>query len=341
MKLTLKLFVLFCLAFFTNGDSLFSQSSVSFGEKYALLIGGIGGQEEFTEKYFAQTSRMQRLLIEDLGYHPEKVIYLFEDTSLDSSIDSQSTAKNVRMAVNDLAQKMQAEDQLFVFLVGHGTYDGDWGKFNLVGPDLRDIDFAQLLSRLPSKNIVFVNTSSASGPFVKKMSGEKRVIITATKSGIEIHETNFADFFMDAFASGEADFNKDKRVSLLEAFKFAKTKQDNWYEENRRLRAEHPLLDDDGDGKGSEKLENASDGLWASRVYLEPVGSEVQQQIRQATSGTASPEDSLRLQKLKLEEQIADLKAQKNQLSPEEYSTKLETLLIQLAKTNQKLQDSP
>ena len=50
-------------------------------------------------------------------------------------------------------------------------------KFNLPGPDMAAEDFAPLLARLKSKRVVFVDTTSASGPFVEALSGPGRVIV--------------------------------------------------------------------------------------------------------------------------------------------------------------------
>lgn len=326
------------MLFFWNTPSAWSQSTFGFGERYAIILGGIGGQEEFTQKYFTQTSHMYDLLIENLGYKKENIFFLFEDPSLDSlKIHYKATAVNVRKVFNKLTKTMKADDQLFVFMVGHGTYDGDWGKFNLVGPDLKDIDFARFMARLPTQKIIVVNTTSASGPFIEKLSGKERVIITATKSGTEYHETTFADFFLEALATDEADFNKDNRISLLEAFKFAKAQQDIWYEEKRRLRAEHPLLDDNGDGEGTQELEDGTDGLWASRVYLGPISAELKATFEKVKTGSHTPIDSLRLKKFMLKQKIEDLKAKKSQMKSDEYLRKLESLLIQLAKVNKQL----
>lgn len=233
---------------------------------------------------------------------------------------------------------MTPEDQLFVFLVGHGTFDGRWSKFNLVGPDLRGIDYAKLLAELPTRRIVFVNTSSASGPFIKTLSAEERVIITATKSGTQYHETSFADFFLDALSGTDSDFNKDGKVSMLEAFQYARRQQDQLYEDERRLRTEHPLLDDNGDGEGSQAPDDSDDGRWASRVSLYPVSPELQVTLEKAEAGTLSPADSLRLEKARLTTAVEDLKAKKDQLSSEEYAKQLESLLIRLAKVNRELQ---
>ncbi len=84
-------------------------------------------------------------------------------------------------------------------------------------------------------------------------------------------------------------------------------------------------------------MAKADDGKWASRVYLAGFSSELQTSLQRAKSGVQSPADSLRLEKLQLEQQIEGLKAKKDQLSSEDYASQLESLLVQLAKTNQRL----
>jgi len=315
-----------------------AQSPITIGDRFAVILGGAGGQERYTEKYFAQTSQMYEWLVDSLGYNESNIIYLFSEPSFDSlKIDYVSTAKNVQTAFERLSQEMKPEDQLYIFMVGHGTHDGNWSKFNLVGPDLKALDFGKLLSDSPAKKIILVNTASASGPFIQRLSGEGRVIITATKAGTQVYETNYADFFLEALMSDQADFNKDKRVSMREAFTFARTKQDKWFEEERRMRAEHPLLDDNGGGEGSQKLDESEDGEQASRVYLDPISPELQNTLRSLQSGAQTPQDSLLVKKITLEQNIEDLKTQKSQMSSAEYSKQLENLLIELARTNRKL----
>ncbi len=335
----LKLFG-FLLPLSLLSSILYPQSSM-FGERYAVIVGGIGGQPAFTETFLQQTSRMYDLLVERFSYDRKNIIYLFERPELDSAkIDYRATAENVRKAFGELNRTMKENDQLFVFLAGHGSYDGDWAKFNLVGADLRDIDFVQLLNSLPTQKIIFVNAASASGPFVERLSAPQRVIITATKSGHERFAANFADFFLDALSSEEADVNKDQRISLSEAFNFAKINQDKWFDEKRRIRSEHPLLDDNGDGNGSQTLDgSAADGQWASRVYLGPLSAEWQAVVKKAESGQASPTDKLLLEKLAVEQQIEDLKARKAQLAADDYSRQLETLLVRLAKLNKEMKE--
>src|SRR6185503_18306453 len=94
-------------------------------------------------------------------------------------------------------------------------------NFMIVGRDLSANDYAQLFNPLPTRNLVIVNMSSASGEFVKPLSGNGRVIITATRSGMEQNATRFAEPFIDALGNPEADTDKNGRASALEAFEYA------------------------------------------------------------------------------------------------------------------------
>ena len=76
-----------------------------------------------------------------------------------------------RQDVRWLRQAATPEDVVYVVLIGHGSYDGKTAKFNLPGPDMAAADFNAQFSKLPTKQIVFVDTTSASGPFINELSG--------------------------------------------------------------------------------------------------------------------------------------------------------------------------
>jgi len=324
--------------------SLSAQSqntSLVVGKRYAIIIGGPGGEEKFTGKYFSQTQRLFTILTDSLKYKRSNIVYLFESQAYDSlTIDGVSNAANIRMHVERLGKKMKSEDQFLFCLIGHGSYDGQWGKFNLVGPDLKDLDYAQLLQRLPARNIICVNTASASGSFIDQLSKKQRIVITATKNGLQNFETNFADFFIASLANEAADFNKDGRISIKESFQFARSSQDQWFSEQKRIRAEHPLLDDNGDGKGSQQIGKQGDGLLAEQTYLGPLSSELEETLHRVQIGAASATDSLLLRKLHLEEKIEKLKANRENMDAEEYAKTFERLVIELATTNRKRKET-
>src|SRR5436305_8230608 len=90
-----------------------------------------------------------------------------------------------------LAEKSTAgHEPLWLVLIGHGTSDGREAKFNLRGPDVSDIQLAEWLAPI-KRPVVVLDCASASGPFLNRLSGKDRVVVTATRSG---DEQNFACF---------------------------------------------------------------------------------------------------------------------------------------------------
>jgi hypothetical protein len=70
----------------------------------------------------------------------------------------------------------------------------------------------------------------------------------------------------------KTDTDKNGKISLLEVF-IAVTKQiDTFYKEKKVIRTEHPLLEDNGDGKGEERPSDSgtikTDGKAASLFYF-------------------------------------------------------------------------
>ena len=100
--------------------------------------------------------------------------YLAEKPEVDAwRATGKSTKEEVIKAFDKLAAAGE-DDVVFVVLIGHGTFDGKVAKFNLPGPDLTPADFAPLLKKLRSKHVVFVNTASASGPFIEALAAPGR-----------------------------------------------------------------------------------------------------------------------------------------------------------------------
>jgi hypothetical protein len=63
---------------------------------------------------------------------------------------------------------------------------------------------------------------------------------------MERNETVFAEHFSRGLTGGAADLDKDGRVSVLEAFEYAKREVARVYESSRRLQTEHAALSDEG-----------------------------------------------------------------------------------------------
>ena len=103
--------------------------------------------------------------------------------------------------------------------------------------------------------------ASASGEFIKPLSGRGRVVVTATRSGQEQNATRFPEHFIAALASREADADQNGRVSVLEAFDYASRLTAEQYKRAGRLATEHALLDDSGDGVGHPSAEGGDGAL--------------------------------------------------------------------------------
>jgi hypothetical protein len=195
-------------------------------------------------------------------------------------------------------------------------------------------DFSVLLGRFQAQRVVFINTTSSSGDFVKGLAGPGRTILTATRTGAERFDTQFGGFFVDAFSNEAADTNKDRRVSVLEAFTYARGQVQRSFEQAGFLVTEHALLDDDGDGEGVQEPDATKpDGRIAASLYLGtgPVTT---------ASGAVVTDPALKAlyeERLGLERQIEELKAVKEGMPADKYEADLERLATQLALKNREI----
>ena len=221
-------------------------------------------------------------------------------------------------------QALEAEPKsgfgkLWLVLIGHGTFDGKEAKFNLRGPDVTATELALWLKPF-HRPLAVVDTSSASAPFLGKLSGPDRVIITATRSGEEQNYARFGQYFIEALADPQSDLDKDGQVSLLEAFLSASARVAEFYKTEGRLATEHPLIDDNGDGlgtppdwfKGVRAVKKARDGAAAD-------GPLAQQFVLVPSAEEQKLPEAVRAQRDKLELAVARLRDEKASLAADDY----------------------
>lgn len=313
-------------ASFALAVALATAPAASAADRYALVVTGASGGEAYAKKYDAWRATFVDTLQKKFGYPADHLLVLAET---ESDGVRKATRENVRQALGDLRKRLTKEDQLLVLLIGHGTpvdapgAGGDDAKFNLVGPDLTASEWNDLIKPIPGR-IVFVDTSSASVSFLRKLSGRGRVVLTATDSAAQQYETVFPDFFVKAFDDAAADLDKNGRVSIWEAFTYASAGVQAWFEQKGQLPTERPLLDDTGAGIGREAQNPGTDGAVARITYIQP------------EAAVALPSDTALATLVKrqadLQSQIEDLKARKDAMPAEQYEIDLERLLIELAR---------
>ena len=314
------IFCLFCAFFW-----LMLLAGVAFGQdrnKFAVIVSGASGEPAYAKQFQEWTTQLSSVLSEKFGFDGKHVRVLSE---------KQATAEEVKRTFATLKSELDPNNVVFVFFIGHGSYDGKESKFNLVGPDLSAFEYNALLSSLPTRRVVVFNMSSASGEFVKSLAAKGRIVVAATRSGQETNATRFAGFFIAALNANDADTNQDGHVSVLEAFIYASRLTDDFYKHAGRLATEHALIDDNGDGIGHEKAE-AGEGLLARATYLDSLS------VEEAAANVATAK--LMKERVRLEGEIEQWIARKGSMPEAEYDATLERLFIELAKVNRSIKQA-
>jgi hypothetical protein len=295
-------------------------------ENYALVVTGASGGELYAKKYDGWRRSFVATLREKFLYPADHVIVLAEK---EEAGVAQATREQVQRTLTDLRTRLTMDDLLVVLLIGHGTLaegsSGEEAKFNLVGPDLSSSEWASLLKPLAAR-LVFVDTTSLSFPFMRRLAGPGRIVVTATDSTAQEFETVFAEWFVKSLTDIAADTDKNGRVSLLEAFTYASAAVRRWYDEHNQLPTERPLLDDDGDGVGREAQGPGPDGMLARGLYLQAAGEPVD-----------APRRALAARRVALEAEIESLKGRRAAMPQDAYQAELERLLLELARVSAEL----
>ena len=299
--------------------------STSAQQRFALIVSGASGGSPYAERYDRWRGALVSSLRSDLHFQEEDLFVLAE---IPGPRVGRASQEGIRQVTRTLARRLSDDATLLVVLIGHGTFDGIDAKFNLVGPDLDAAEWRSLLEPLPGR-LIFANTTSASFPFLEHLTGERRIVITATNSPEQRYETQFAAFFVEAFKTEVSDFDKDGRVSIWEAFTRASSGVERWYEQQGRVSTERPILDDTGDGVGKVAGEPGLDGTLARRVFLDR-SVEADQISDQRLAGLLDQRSILELE-------VEVLKAQVGQLARHTYETELEILLLKLARVSHEI----
>jgi len=315
-------------------------SRAQSGRVRVLIVTGVAGEPQYADQFFTQATTMSDALKTRFGLPDSDVVYLAENPARDAAkIKAASTKENIERELTALGARSKTGDVLFVMLIGHGNADGTTSKFAIPGPDITANDFARVLDGIDGPTIAVVNAASASGGFVAALSGPNRVIVTATKSDMERNETRFATYFIQAYSSDVADTDKDGRVSVLEAFDYARREVARAYDSEHHLLTEHAQLDDNGDKKGTAAPDaKSADGSLARRVFLGGKAGSV------AAAAHAASNDprvaALEREKDSIETKLDSLRRRKASMDSTAYEKALEDLLVQLAEKNKAIRDA-
>lgn len=293
-----------------------------------VIVVGADGEETYG-KIFAEELSLWKKTAENAKVE----LHVIGDANADVNGANDKARLEKLLADEQTAAKVDAP--LWLVFIGHGTFDGRTAAFNLKGPDVSSGELAAWLKDC-KRPLAVVNTTAASAPFLTALSTPGRVVITATKSGSERNYARFGRYFAKRVVDPTADLDKDEQTSLFEAYLAASRDVTEFYKSEGRVATEHPLLDDDGDGRGvradfftGAKLMKApatgktADGDLARRFCLHPSNAERQLTLAQAT------------RRDELETALASLRRRKHEFADDAYFVELEKLLVALARVYQ------
>lgn len=279
-------------------------------QTHVLIITGLSAEPQYKAAFLRTAATLADSARARWKVADSSLIVLGEDPADDPKhIKGKATKEAVANAFLRLSKRVAPGDVLLVFLNGHGAGERSTSRVNLPGPDPTAADYAAWLSGFARQTIVFVNAASGSGDFIQVLAGRGRLIVAATKTALEHNETSFAGPFIRGLTSGEADADKDGRVSVYEAFEYARKEVGRLYAADNRMLTEHAVLSD------SALARTIAFGRW---------------------TGSSDPRViALVAERQELEAQVATLRARKATIDSTAYEHELERLLLLVAEKTQ------
>ena len=281
-------------------------SGLGAQQTHVLIITGLSGEPQFAKSFKETTAALSDAAKQKWGVADSSLIVLGEDPALDPAhVRGKSTKEEVAKAFLTLSKRVQPGDIVFVFLNGHGSGEGAQSRVNLPGADATAAEYNTWISGFTKQTLVFVLAGSGGGDFLQVLAAPNRVIVSATRTALERNETIFAGPFVKGLTTAEADANKDGRVSVIEAFAYAKKEVARVYEADNRMLTEHATV---------------SDSTAARTVAFG------------GAQASANPKViALVAERQALESQVATLREKKASMSQTAYENELEKLLIAIA----------
>ena len=281
------------------GSSASNSVLVGASAGYAILVHGkfqpTSGEPEGFASHKKSTNRIYQKLIER-GFAPENIKYLNFDTPGYTNLSGVTTDEPTKAKVQDAIERWAKQKMndvpapLYISMVDHGEPDAFYiGQQNSSGT-ITPSDLNSWLDNLESglgsaalqENRVVVLGACYSGSFVDELSKQGRTIVT---SAAENERSYKGAKEPDGIRDGEffiAELFKElgHGYSLKKSFDIASKRTENKFQKRGRRSSnqgsnrffdnaqQHPLFDDNGDGKGSNNLSLTGDGVNSNDIYL-------------------------------------------------------------------------
>jgi hypothetical protein len=269
-----------------------------------LIVGGLGGEAGYEQKFQTQAKAVASAASRS-GAALKDIVVITGEQARRTALDPE---------LKKFASSVKNDDQVVVVLIGHGSYDGEEYRFNLPGPDITGREILAFLDSMPASQMLVVNATSSSGSVVEQWRKPNRVVITATKSGGERNATRFAEYWVEALSSPEADRDKNEIVTAAEAYDYASRKVADTFKSDAALATEHSRLD----------------GKNADRIVVARLGSSALLPSDDVLDGLMKEQGSLEMR-------LDEVKGKKASMPADQYYNELEKVLLDVARLDKRI----
>ncbi|MCP4698647.1 MAG: hypothetical protein GY862_17615 [Gammaproteobacteria bacterium] len=225
--------------------------------------------------------------VKERGFADENIQYF--NYKPQSGVDGIPGKQAIKNALTDLQGRMNGSPAPFyAILVDHGGFQGsfyiDNGNNERIAPEefagwFDDFEAGLTPQALEKPRITIVG-ACYSGAFIPALSGQGRIIITSAaadeesyKGPMEPDTIRSGELFMEEFfqhlARGKSFKTAfEKATEIVEISTRHGGNPANFFNGFQDLALQHPLLDDNGDGLGSNVLTHGGDGVRSENLYL-------------------------------------------------------------------------
>lgn len=237
-----------------------SHNEKTIGQTYAVILNGGKNMSANRESYWDDCSFFY-ITLRDVYCIPKENIKVIISDGTDSSFDMKldgrdsvfisspldldedgiddteyaATKENLQKVFSELSSKVTANDNLLVFMVGHGGIDkAGVSHVCLWGDSISAPELSNMVKPIDAGYMTFVLGQCYAGGFEKYLRADNRLILSACRE----NEMSFGrpeglyDEFVYQFTSAlagytpydepvDADYNGDGTVSIVEAYRYA------------------------------------------------------------------------------------------------------------------------
>lgn len=239
-----------------------SETASPTGTRRALIICGLAGDADHRKLFGESLEMLYTGLVTYHGFGTQNIHVLWGEKPTEKDPGSVrasrdiATRETIAAAAEAVRNDLQAEDTLWVFVLGHAHFDGRLSWLNLAGDDLNHVEFGRLFADVTCREQVFFVTIPCSGYYIKPLAQPGRIVISATEADIEVNETIFPHRLARAIGTPPAiadfDMDLDGQFTVFDLYVWIVRDIALEYATGELLATEHALLDDSGDGRGTE-----------------------------------------------------------------------------------------